>query len=345
MLFQESENTRAQQVKEYISVNVSTGFQLIKPYIAIAEQDYIKPLLGDDLYDELDDYANDSGSGSGSDSGSGSGAGAELMDKLLDRTRRALINLAFYRGYSMISIKISDKGVHRMESENELTLYKYQEQALINTFKNDGFNGLDAVLEFLEDNIEEFPDFAASDSYTVFKARFIRTASDFSSIFNINKSRLVFLRLQPYVQQVEDFEILPTIGSDLFDKLKEEIIKKADEQDETLMKVVSYIQKAIAYLAVSKAISELPVNITEKSVYFETSRAASGDSVEQTTLSDVQVERIANNNKMTGLNYMQYLTDFLHNNIDDYPEYAEFYGYNDGEPIKRDNTDKKTFLT
>ena len=167
----------------------------------------------------------------------------------------------------------------------------------------------------------------------------------FSSIFGIKKSRLVFLRLQPYTTLVEDFEILPTIGRVLFDKLKAEIVKKTDDQDATLMKVVPFIQKAIAYLSVSRAITELPVNITEKSVYFETSQATAGDTIKQTSLSDAQAERISKNNKNTGLQYLQYLTDFLHANITDYTDYAGFDGYNDGELIARDNTDKKIFLT
>ncbi|MCD4681123.1 MAG: hypothetical protein K8S00_12130 [Bacteroidales bacterium] len=330
MLFIESQNTKAEQIKEFISVNVSTSFNNIEPYLVIGEREYIKPLLGTALFDLLDAYAADP-------------TDDELWDELLSLARRALINLAFYRGYSMISIKISDAGVHRMETDHEKTLYKYQEQSIINTFKTDGFNGLDNVLEFCEDNIATFPDFESSESYTVFKSKFISKTSVFSEIFSINKSRLVFLRLQPYTTLVEDFEILPTIGRVLFDKLKAEIVKETP--DEKLMKVVEFIQKAIAFLSVSKAIAEIGVNITEKAVYFETSQATAGDTIQQSTLSDKQIERISTNNKNTGLNYIQYLTDFLHENIADYPDYAEFYGYNDGEIIGRDNTDKKTFLT
>ncbi len=340
MLFIKDQNTRAEQIKQYISVNVSTDFENIEPYLEIAEREYIKPLLGDELYQELDSYANESGSGTGGDSGSGSGAGTVLMDELLDLTRRAEINLAYFRGYSMLSIKVSDAGFHRIETTTQKSLYKYQEEAILNTFKTDGFNGLDNILEFLETNIDEFPDFEASESYTVFKSKFIPRTSVFQKIFSIKNSRLVFLRLQPFTTMVEDFEILPTIGIVLFDKLKLEIVKTSG-QDAVLMALVPFIQKAIAFLSISRSIAEIGVNISEKAVYFEVSQ---GDTIKQETLSNEQIKRLSNNNRTTGLNYIQYLMDFLHDNIDDYPDYAEFYGYNDGEFIERDNTDKPTFL-
>ena len=47
--------------------------------------------------------------------------------------------------------------------------------------------------------------------------------------------------------------------------------------------------------------------------------------------------------------FLQYLLHsdlviYLHNNIDEFPTYAEFNGYNEGEPTShRDNKGKKTF--
>ena len=81
MLFKESLNSEAGEIKQYLSVNVSVNYTTIKPHIASCERDYIKKLLGTDMYEDLVDYYD-------------SGSGETHMDELIPLVQRALIHLS-----------------------------------------------------------------------------------------------------------------------------------------------------------------------------------------------------------------------------------------------------------
>ena len=137
MLFNEVKNVKAEEIKKFISVNVSTNYGTIRPYIETAEREYILKLLGQEQYDELAEYYESHE------------ASEERLDDLLNLVQKALINLAYYRGFPLLVIKMGDGGAYRNETETQKGLYKYQEKALYRMFKADGFNGLDSLLEYL----------------------------------------------------------------------------------------------------------------------------------------------------------------------------------------------------
>jgi hypothetical protein len=340
MLFKESLNTKAAEIKQYISVNASIAYKSISPYIESAERDFIKPLLGSDQYQELLSYYDDPSSW---DPGEGSASAGNLA-LLLKMVQRPLINIAYWRGFPMLSVNLGDSGAFRTEREGQKPLFQYQEENLKNSFKQDGFNSLDNLLEFLEEKINDFPKFKDSDNYTVFKSKFIRTAPEFNLIYNIGSSRLVFLRLQPFIDQVNDFEIIPALGRSFFDEIKAIMVSGADLLD-LQKQLIDLIKKVQAFMSVSRGITELGINITDKGLFFDTTQSTGTNIRNQSVIPDNHLDMLRRNADNTGKAYMQYLLDFLHTNILDFPTYAEFSGYNQGEnlnPLHRDNRNKKT---
>lgn len=333
MLFKESENTNAAEIKQYISVNVSTNYGTLKPYIEIAESEYIKKLLGDDQYDELLDYyeAEDP-------------APETRLDELLTLVQRALINLAYFRGFPILIVKMSDQGAYRNENDKQKSLFKYQEDALREMFKRDGFNGLDAVLEYLETNIDLFPEFEGSTNYTVFKSNFINTTTEFDDIYNINGSRLVFLKLRRFMNVIEDSKIITLIGRTYFDELKTQIKEHTLTAANTT--AVELIQKAVAFYSISQGLSELGVKLTDKGLVFETREGTVNDYKKDTKVGGDDLNALISSSRKNGDMYLSYVKDELHNNIDDYPTYAASDEYDSTNTANiRDNTDKKTYWT
>ena len=251
MLFKSTLNVKAEEIRQYITVNSSISFDSISPYIEYAETTYIKAILGSDQYLELCAYYEDPLAWP--DNPADPKTHEDDLEKLLSLVQRSLINLAYHDGFSMLSVNIGDSGAYRKETENQKALFQYQEENLKTSFRTQGFNGLDAILEFLEDNIEKFPVFAASDTYTVFKSKFIKTTPEFDEIVNIRNSRLVFLHLQRYIDQVNDFEIKPVIGAEFFEELITAMTSVEDLTD-SQKAVIAFIQKIQAYLSVSKGI-------------------------------------------------------------------------------------------
>jgi hypothetical protein len=211
-------------------------------------------------------------------------------------------------------------------------------------FKADGFNGLDSVLEYLENNIELFPLFAESENYTVFKESFINTTAEFEEGYKIGGSRLVFLKLKPFIKQAEDFHIIPLIGRAYFDELKEQILNK--DIDEANDIPIDYIRKAVANFAIYRGIHQLGMTITDNGVFYSSDTGDQFDYQNEKPMKPDEIMKLYQEARDTGNGYLALLKDHLHNNIDDYSTYAASASYDSTNAAHiRDNTDKKTFWT
>ncbi|MDT8394253.1 MAG: DUF6712 family protein [Bacteroidales bacterium] len=341
MLFKAENNAKADEIRQYISVNSSISFDSLLPHIESAESKYIKKILGREQYLELCAYYSDPLAWPPIERIPKTHE--DWLAKLLKLVQKSLINLALLDGFAILSVNIGDSGAFRKETDSQKPLFQYQEENLKNTFRTEGFNTLDAILEFLEENINNFPIFKESDTYTVFKSKFIPTATVFNEYYNIGGSRLVFLHLQKYIDLVNDFSIIPVIGRSFFDELIVAMTSGVDLTDKQ-KSVIRFIQKIQAFLSVSKGIATLGMNITHNGTYFISDGTNSSNFRKKDPASIENLRLDIKNTQQTGQAYIDYLKDYLHDNIEDFPTYAEFNAYNQGEPTDhRDNTDKKTF--
>ena len=328
MLFSAEKNKKAEEIKDFLPIQVGQSFAAVKPFIGQVENEFLRPLIGDAFYKELEAYYKTGDMGSGED--------AEYWSELLAIVQRAVIHLAYWRGFAPLNVGMSDKGFLRNESATEKSLYKYQEEELKNYFKSTGHNSLDSALAFLERNIEYFGTFAETDTYLNLQADIVPNSSVFNKYYFIDSSRLVFLRMKPYMEQVADLYIRPTIGESIFDTIVEGL--KAQEVDVKYSKLLPYLQKPIIYMAIWRGIEDLGVNITDRMVYFESEALTMAYSTINTLLKHEQLKHTAHRARQNGESYLNILQKYLQENI------ADFEGYN-GIPedvYRRDNTDKKS---
>jgi hypothetical protein len=333
MFFKSTANTKLEEVRKFIPISLATTFSNISPFIQSAEVNYILPLLGQPLYGLVQKFYD-------SPTPLPTGITLESSSKyniLIEHIQRSLINLTYWASFDFMNILMNDSGFHRQESDHEKSLFKYQEDSLKAGFKNNGFDALDTMLGYIESNIADFTLFKESANYTERKTSFIPNTADFNKIFNINNSRLVFLKISRYISQVEDFEIQSCLGATLFEKVKSELAK--DQPDAQVIRLIPYIQKPLAHLAIARAGFHLGINITDKGLFFESQNATQQNSHVTTPLSDQQYFALARSSENVGLAYMDRLTGFLSANAVDYPEYV----IPGGSPLIRTNTGNTTF--
>lgn len=345
MLFKESLNIDAEEIKKYISVNVSLELNTVKPYITQAERKYIKRLLGTAQYNELVEFYN-SGSGSGIGSGSGSGLGEQIassakLTELLEMVQLPLINLACYLGFDLLVTKVSNQGAYRTETDKQKGLYQYQEVSLRNTFKASGFDALDDLLAYLEENKDDFPNWKNSSEYTSTKLYLINSTAEFDEIYPINESRLVFMILQKFMRLVENAEIVALLGRELFNEIKLQI--SAGDLSAANEIILIHLKTALAFLTVSRAANEMGVTWSDKGLYFEFNDTASSNMRKQQITDADRLQTIISNARKTGLDALEAVREIMVNNIADYPLYSASTAYNDGIIPKFNNTSKKTF--
>jgi len=335
MFFKESENTRVEEIRKYIPVSVATSFENVSPLIGTAETKYILPLLGQTLFDQVQDYYTDPDTLPEGVTE----ANKAKFDKLIEHIQRSLINLTYYSGFEFLSVSINDTGFHRQENENEKSLFKYQEEAIKNQFKDGGFNGLDTMLEYIEANPTVFLLFTASSAYTLRKESIIPSTKIFDDLINIGGSRLVFLKIRRFITETEDFYLKPALGEELFNLVKTEIVKA--EPDAKIIALLPYLRQPLAHMAISKAYRTLGLQIKDRGVFFLSQESSSLNTTKENPTDRNTLDTLMKSEQETGEYYLAILRDFL---IDKASDYAQIIRTT-GDEYLRDNTDKKTFWT
>lgn len=334
MFFSTDDSTFTTQIQGILPVSVATDREKLWPFIEQAERKYILPLLERDLYDDLQLFCNNRLSWQ-SDGSVESGEDAARTTELIRLIRIAELNLAYFTGFDVLNVKISDAGFQRSgESQAFKGLYKYQEDNLKKYFETTGYNGLDDVLKYIEQYIENFPEWEDSSNYSARKIAFIKDAEAFDAICFIGKSRLTFLRLQRYMKEVIDFEIKPLLG-DEYATLMSELAK--EDPAPKYAALVPEIAKPLAYYSCAKLI-EKSGSLTDRGLLFEGKNSMfPDDSTKHYAEGDSAVVAMTSYNRIAE-KYMEALRKYLIAN-----SFTE-QGSENGNVYDRDNTNKKTFV-
>jgi hypothetical protein len=245
--------------------------------------------------------------------------------------------LAYFSGFDFLNVSVSDQGFQRIESERTKGLFHYQEENLKKYFGNAGFNGLDDVLVFLEENIELFHEFKYKENYTVLKESFLPTVNVIEKIpFNIHGSRLIFLALRPMIAYVEDTDIRKVIGETIYQEIKTEMVK--DDPSTKVKNILPYIRKPLIYLSSALLMEETGATLDEKGLFFEAIDPTYRGEKKKEPSKENRIAAMIARNRRIGLDYLETLKRFLSKNWDDYSGKT-------GRVFNRDNTGKKTFWT
>jgi hypothetical protein len=298
-------------LKLRVPVSAGLDYNHLSPYIDQVERNYIKKLLGPDLYNRLSYYNNGSGSGTGDLKAT--------VEELLAMVQGAIGNISIWKWLPVGTSNISSAGLLRNETENQKGVYKYQEDKIYDSFKESGFNLLDDSLQFIEDNLADFPEFQSSTYYTTFKNLLLYTCAQFQDGADISQSRLVFLKLKPYIQKVEDFEIIPLLGKEQYDDLLAGI--RANDLTEYEDLLLTYLRRATANLALSFGMLALNMNVSDKGTFWEAKEGNQYDGKKQTTPEASLFSAQCMNYQRDGHKYMELARGYLLANIAQFPLY------------------------
>ncbi len=330
MLFSKEKNPKMEEIKKFISISKASDFDSLAPHIQNSERDYLVPVIGQDMYDELVEFYE----------AELPTVLTEIQEKtahLLNLAQAAVIHLAYWIGFDLLNASVSDMGFKRVESENTKSLYKYQEENLKTYFRVNGFNGMDTVLQYLENNLTSFAEFALSPACTLFKTAFIPKTEIFDNIVFINKSRLTFLRMKPHMQLVEDTEIATILGPVAFAYVKDEMAKSTPAPKVTAL--LSYIRKPIAFLASALLMEESGADLTDNGLYFSQTIAGYNNDTERKPSSADRIAILVMRNRSFGNVFLDQLRTYLAAHAAEWADVTP----STGRVLRRNNNDKKTF--
>jgi hypothetical protein len=321
--------TNIQEIKAILPIGVGNDFNRIKPHIENAENRFIKPLLGLDIYNQLGVlYISDE---------SQEPDETEILHReLLGKVQFATIHLAFHLGFDFLNVSVTDAGFQRIETERTKGLYKYQEDAIKAFFAETGFNALDDILTFLDLNILFFELFMNSGNFNKLATSFLPTVKVVEEIpFNIHRSNLIFLALKPSVAYIEDTAIRPVLGETIYNFVKTEMVK--EEVDVKVLALLPYIRKPLIYLASAMLMEETGATLGDKGLYFAKNEDQQRSKVIKAPSTEERIAVLVNRNRLIGNNYLEMLKAFLLENWEEYSGQT-------GSPFNRGNYGKKTFF-
>ncbi|QCR23075.1 DUF6712 family protein [Pontibacter sp. SGAir0037] len=326
-----------EEFREHVSVNVATDIQTLQADVLLVEDEQIKKLLGYAFYEELLQKYEE-------------GTLSDLQDKLLKKLQNAIANLAAAEFLPMANVQIDDRGAHVFSTDTEKPAFQWQIKMIQRQLQRKGFNAMERVLEFLEENIdnEDFSAWAESEVSTVYRQYLINRTTEFNEHYSIGNSRLTFLYLLPFLKKMERFSLEPVLGTALFEELQEQIKDKDLTPDNTRL-LELFVQPALAHLVVTKALTSggfafqgeaLLVNLLE-----DTDSGTKSTAVDNEKRLQAKVQEAWND----GQAYLMKLKEYLNTNASA-TKYASYYNSNlyvkPGEQLNvvyRNPTNSKTF--
>ncbi len=297
------------EIKDYVHINYATNPKDLKPGILRAEQKFIVPYLGKDQYKVIEAANN-------------SNVLTTAQTDLLHYVSGALFNYAVLLSIPGQNVQINSSGVTQQHTEHSKPAFAHAIAALKASLIDAAFEWLESMLQFLEDNENDYPIWRNSSAYTKNKESFINTGARFNELYTIQCKIQTFHAIKTNMADMECFAILPTIGQAYFDELKTQIQAKSITSNNKI--ALNYIQHALANFTIANAVRSNRVSIVGNSVVY-TEIIESNDSGNTIKAGlDQMIEQKYRHAKEMGERYLDKLRDHLRNNISDYPTYAAF---------------------
>lgn len=317
MIFSASKWNKGAEIRPIISVSKDSAFEIFEAPLRNGFETYIRPVLGEETANELIAFYVSTNA-------------SDNQKRFIYLAQRANAFLSFWSNYDELNVTIDDSGMHRQESADKKTPYKYQEQTLKNGWREKGFNAIDEMLSFLEANASTFTTFASSVNFTRSKSEIVRSTQDVDDNYFIGRSRIIFLRLRPHFRIVEQTIIAARLGT-VYDDLKAELIKETP--DAKFVKLRNSLIPVIVHYGVSRLIRETGA-LTDKGLFFEALRNTD-DSVYTSPVADNRLEMQAAMAEGDAISYWKLAEKILK---------ADFgVTITTSRTPKVDNTDKKAF--
>lgn len=267
------------EIKNNVRLQTTVKLLSLQPYENDAVKKFIEPYLGEEAYALLQtEYTDDNLSAANA--------------LLLPYVQRVLSRFMLLLASPGMDIQLGETGYQTASTNNYVPASKERVKKFDNSIDQLGWEAIETLLAFLEDNEDDYPEWTASSAYTMATKNFVNSAMDFNNFGGevIERSRLKFMKLRGTLENVERLQIYPIISEDLAEEIIGEI--RDDDLSPANTILLPKIKRAV-------------VNIT---------------------LYDAEYGQKYEN---LGQHYLSQLLEFLDENVDDYPLYEASDSYDD----------------
>ncbi len=235
--------------KAKVPVYNSLTWDLLEASVEMAEEDYLKPLLGTTEYDNLV---------TASASLPLSGSSLALYNKL----KTPLAQITAYLAAPDLDVNVTTHGFTVSKSDTSAPA----SQARVNSFRlsqlNKAMSGFDRLLTWLEENKATYTDWASGTGYTELKQGFVNTTAQYNEFVDIGNSRFLFMRLRSFRTKIERTELKRVLGDDLYDEIQAEIVADTVSADNAAL--LPYVREGVSCRSATQGVVALNLQLNEQ---------------------------------------------------------------------------------
>lgn len=302
------------ELRKYIALDANTKFTTLTPYIADAEELFIKPLLGNFYSEFVIDYT-DNTDASGADMGMGSD---NLL--LLTYVQRALSNYAMYTSVDQLGVAIGEMGIQQNYGQQSQPAPRWRIRDLKKNLVENADRFADKLLEYLEENatVSKFTSWYSDISAnTKMSGTIVYNTRIASQYIDINHSRRVFLRLKKRIRDIESSAVQRFICGSQYDEivqqLQEGMVTSANSK--LIRKLEAYISKRALY----ETLPSLRISVNHEGIHL---LSVSDSTITAQSAGEVEIKALKHSLKEGDIGFLndeKEIQSFIIQNISDYP--------------------------
>jgi hypothetical protein len=254
-----------QELQQHIRLISSNDFDNLKPSLKRAKR-YVVRVIGIESYNAAlahynsDDYTNVHDPGYNQ-----ADASLARLDRLVDYLQDTVVFYAYHFWSPQANVVLTDSGYQVAWNDELRPAQEWQidkaEQSILDT----AHEFMDDLIEYLDSNVEHFEFWETSAEIQKSKELLINNARDFSLFLDIHNSRRLFLEIRPYIIIAESSYILPVLGREKFDELKEQV--QDDDVSVENKPLLIKVRQALTFMSMYEAINALPVEVLPSGIY------------------------------------------------------------------------------
>jgi len=222
-----------EQAKEFLKINSTLKEETFSPFIPDAEEKYIKPFLGEDLFELLNQWALEQDE-----------TEEELL-ALYNKVVPALSRFTMLLAAPHMDLNIGESGFGVVNTSGLAPASRERVKDYIKSLEELAWGNIETLLRFLEENQDDYEDWVDSDAYTMETRNLINSAEDFNEFVDIDRSRLTFHRLRRQMDNVEEMHVKKLISPQLFDYMIE-AIREEDELSDYETELLTHLRAFVA---------------------------------------------------------------------------------------------------
>jgi hypothetical protein len=283
-----------------VKVEADTYFPAIDPYLIAAEKDYLRPYLGDELFNALADPD-------------------VVSARLLPFAELFKISVSCFAFYHIInegSLRINEHGAAQGMGDMTTTPAKWRDDNQKAELIKRGDKALDMILDTLMEELADYPEWESSKFYLIRTSLLIGQAKVFNDFVPICDSTRVFLRLLPDLKKADRL-LQSIICKPLYDRVKAHLLTEEEVSD--IPTLLPYLQAVVAYECIVRAIPRFNFFLTPDGIVFY---SVNDGSFQKMAISSTDKKELSHRYQENLEESKSELIAFIKQNIEDYPEYA-----------------------